>query len=130
TGLGADQLFFSATAVEAVRGVLATCHVFLDRDVDAKDVWRLYRDAYGPEPFVRLVNEKRGLHRLPDPKVLAGSNYCDVGWRLDDHGRRLVVLSALDNLVKGAAGSAVQSLNLSLDVDESAGLGFPGLHPS
>ncbi|MEM8995003.1 MAG: N-acetyl-gamma-glutamyl-phosphate reductase [Acidobacteriota bacterium] len=130
TGLGADQLFFSATAVEAVRGVLATCHVFLDRDVDAKEVWRLYRDAYGPEPFVRLVNEKKGLHRLPDPKVLAGSNYCDVGWRLDDHGRRLVVLSALDNLVKGAAGSAVQSLNLATGVDETAGLGFPGLHPS
>ncbi|MEM1179275.1 MAG: N-acetyl-gamma-glutamyl-phosphate reductase [Acidobacteriota bacterium] len=129
TALDADQLFFSATAVEAVRGVLATCHVFLRDDVDTKRLWALYRGAYRDEPFVRMVNDKQGLHRLPDPKVLAGSNYCDVGWRVDDHGRRVVVLSALDNLVKGAAGSAVQSLNLALGFDEAAGLGFPGLHP-
>ena len=128
-GLEEDQLFFSATAVEAVRGVLATCHVFLTEDLADRDVWRLYRRAYGDEPFIRLVNDKRGLYRLPEPKILAGSNYCDVGWRLDDHGRRLVVLSALDNLVKGAAGSAVQALNVSRGWDEGAGLGFGGLHP-
>ena len=68
------------------------------------------------------ANEKQGLHRLPDPKVLAGSNYCDVGFRRDDHGKRLVVLAAIDNLVKGAAGSAVQSLNISRGFDEHAGL--------
>ena len=129
TGLGADALFFSATAVEAVCGVLATCHVFLRRELDDKQLWALFRQAYRDEPFVRLVNEKRGLHRLPDPKVLAGSNYCDVGWRLDEGRGRLVVISALDNLVKGAAGSAVQSMNVALGLDEAAGLGFPGLHP-
>ena len=128
-GLQDDQLFFSATAVEAVRGVLATSHVFLSEDVDERRLWRIYRQAYGQEPFVRLVNDKRGLYRLPEPKILAGSNYCDVGWRLDDHGRRLVVISALDNLMKGAAGSAVQALNVSQGWDEKAGLGFPGLHP-
>ena len=128
-GLEPDQLFFSATAIEAVRGVLATHHVFLNREVDDRDVWRLYRQAYGQEPFVRLVNERRGLYRLPEPKILAGSNYCDIGWRVDDHGHRLVVVSALDNLVKGAAGSAVQSLNVARGFAETQGLDFPGLHP-
>lgn len=124
-----DQLFFSATAVEAVRGVLATSHVFLRRDVDEKELWRLYRRTYDREPFIRLVNEARGLYRLPEPKILAGTNYCDVGWRLDDHGRRLVVVSALDNLVKGAAGSALQALNVARGWPEAEGLGFSGLHP-
>ncbi len=128
-GLRDDQLFFSATAIEAVRGVLATHHVFLNRDVEDKELWRLYRRAYGDEPFVRLVNEKRGLYRLPEPKILAGTNYCDVGWRLDDHGRRLVVISALDNLVKGAAGSAIQALNVARGFPETDGLEFTGLHP-
>ena len=128
-GLDDDQLFFSATAIEAVRGVLATHHVFLNRDVEDKDLWRLFRRAYGREPFVRLVNEKRGLYRLPEPKILAGTNFCDVGWRLDDHGRRLVVISALDNLVKGAAGSAIQALNVARGFPETTGLEFSGLHP-
>lgn len=132
--LSEDHIFLSVTSVEAVRGVLATCHVFLEEDLDNKDIWQLYRQAYGEEPFVRLVNERRGLHRLPDPKILSGSNYCDIGWRLDegsggDGERRLVVISALDNLVKGAAGSALQALNVARGFDETAGLGFPGLHP-
>ncbi len=128
-GLDDDQLFFSATAIEAVRGVLATHHVFLNREVEDKDLWRLFRRAYGREPFVRIVNEKRGLYRLPEPKILAGTNFCDIGWRLDDHGRRLVVISALDNLVKGAAGSAIQALNVTRGFAETTGLEFAGLHP-
>ncbi len=120
---------FTATAVEAVRGVLCTAHVFTREPVDDKRMWSLYRAAYGNEPFVRIVREKTGLHRLPDPKILAGSNFCDVGWEVEDGGRRVVALSAIDNLVKGAAGSAIQCLNLMLGFEENAGLAFPGLHP-
>ena len=130
--LGAFELHFSATAVELVRGVLATCHVFLTEDageMEEKDVWRLYREHYGAEPFVRLVKERRGLYRYPEPKILAGSNHADVGFARDDSSGRLVVLSAIDNLMKGAAGSAVQAMNLMCGMDETAGLGFPGLHP-
>jgi N-acetyl-gamma-glutamyl-phosphate/LysW-gamma-L-alpha-aminoadipyl-6-phosphate reductase len=129
--LSEDAVFVTVTAVEAVRGVLATCHVFLAAaaEVDEKAVWRLYRETYAGEPFVRLVNQRRGLHRLPDPKVLLGSNYCDVGFRLDGRGRRLVALAAIDNLVKGAAGSALQSLNVARGFAENEGLDFPGLHP-
>lgn len=124
-----DQLYFSATAIEMVRGVLATAHVFLTRDLEDRDVWKLYRGAYNDEPFVRIVKDRTGLYRYPEPKIVTGTNYCDVGWELDDHGRRIVVISALDNLMKGAAGTAVQALNVARGFDERAGLTFLGLHP-
>ncbi len=127
--LGAENLHFSATSVEMVRGILATCHVFLNRDLDEKDAWKLYRDAYADEPFVRIVKERSGIHRYPEPKILAGSNYCDIGFERDPHSNRLVVISALDNLVKGAAGQAVQAFNIAQGFDETTGLQFPGLHP-
>ncbi len=127
--LGDFELHFSATAVEAVRGVLCTAHAFLTEELTEKDLWRLYREHYSAEPFVRLVKETRGLYRFPEPKLLAGTNFCDVGFAVDPGTRRVVVISALDNLVKGAAGSALQALNLSLGLDETTGLGFVGLHP-
>ena len=127
--LGPFELHFSATAVELVRGVLATCHVFLKEPLDERDVWRIYREHYAAEPFVRLVKERRGLYRFPEPKILAGSNHADVGFARDERSGRLVVIGALDNLMKGAAGSAVQTMNLMCGLDETAGLGFPGLHP-
>jgi N-acetyl-gamma-glutamyl-phosphate/LysW-gamma-L-alpha-aminoadipyl-6-phosphate reductase len=127
-GSGFD-LHFSVTSVELVRGVLATAHCFLNRPVEEKELWKLYRAAYRDEPFVRLVKSATGLHRYPEPKLLAGSNYCDVGFEVDPDSGRVVVMSAIDNLMKGAAGSAVQSMNVMLGWDETAGLTFPGLHP-
>ena len=119
----------TVTSVEMVRGAVATSHVFSSRDVTERDVWQIYRDAYRDEPFVRLVKERRGPYRYPDPKLLAGTNFCDVGFELDAEGGRLVVMSAIDNLMKGAAGQAVQCMNVMNDLDETTGLTFPGLHP-
>ncbi|MYH53519.1 MAG: N-acetyl-gamma-glutamyl-phosphate reductase, partial [Gemmatimonadetes bacterium] len=127
--LGAP-VHFSATSVEMVRGVLATCHVFLNRDLDDKALWRIYRDAYATEPFVRIVKERAGIHRYPDPNLLAGANFCDVGFERDPLARRVVVMSAIDNLMKGAAGQAVQAFNIMHGLPETRGLGFPGLHPA
>src|SRR6266566_4748835 len=124
-----QHIAFSATAVELVRGVLVTAHAFLKENVDERILWRLYREAYQHEPFMRLVKERSGVYRYPEPKILAGSNYCDIGFELDPHQQRVVVMAALDNLVKGAAGNAVQALNCMCDWDESLGLTFPGLHP-
>jgi N-acetyl-gamma-glutamyl-phosphate/LysW-gamma-L-alpha-aminoadipyl-6-phosphate reductase len=121
---------FSATAVELVRGVLATGHVFLqDRSLTERDLWKVYRGAYGEEPFVRVVKERQGVYRYPEPKILAGSNCCDVGFELDERTGRVVTIAAIDNLMKGAAGSAVQCMNLMFGLEETAGLTFPGLHP-
>lgn len=119
----------SATAVEAVRGILLTAHCFLKEDIDEKRLWQIYRAAYGREPFVRIVKERQGLYRYPEPKILSGSNFCDVGFALDREGGRVVVLAAIDNLMKGAAGNAVQSLNIAFGWPEHTGLKFPGLHP-
>ena len=127
--LGPSNIHFSATSIEMVRGILATCHVFLTEDLDEKAIWKLYREAYVNEPFIRIVKERTGIHRYPEPKLLAGTNFCDIGFERDPNSDRLVVLSAIDNLMKGAAGQAVQSFNLMHGFDETLGLGFPGLHP-
>lgn len=128
--LGCDlPIHFAVTAIEMVRGVHLLAHCYLEQRVVERDIWRLYRGAYRGEPFVRLVNGKAGLHRLPEPRVVAGTNYCDIGFELDDDGEHLVVISALDNLGKGAAGSAVQAMNLMFDFDETTGLEFPGIYP-
>ncbi len=128
--LGADaDIAFSATSIEMVRGILATCHVFLDADLDEKAVWKLYREAYGNERFVRIVKEKSGIYRYPEPKLLSGTNYCDIGFERDPRSNRLVVMSAIDNLMKGAAGQAVQAFNLMQGFPEDTALGFTGLHP-
>ena len=123
------QIHFSATAIEMVRGILMTAHTFVTNDCTEKDVWGIYRAAYGQEPFIRMIKERQGIFRYPEPKFLAGTNYCDIGFERDPHSDRLVVMGALDNLVKGAAGQAVQSINLMYGFDERTGLGFPGLHP-
>jgi N-acetyl-gamma-glutamyl-phosphate/LysW-gamma-L-alpha-aminoadipyl-6-phosphate reductase len=120
---------FSATAVELVRGVLITAHVFTCEPLDERVLWRLYRESYRREPFIRLVKERGGVYRYPEPKILAGSNYCDIGFELDTSQQRVVVMAALDNLMKGAAGNAVQALNAAFGWDETLGLTFPGLHP-
>src|SRR5262245_11195362 len=82
--LGTDfELTFSVTSVELVRGALVTAHCFLNEPVAEKDLCKLYRTAYGNEPFVRLVSARSGIHRYPEPKLLAGTNWCDVGFATD-----------------------------------------------
>jgi len=129
-GFGQDiSIHFSATAIEMVRGVLATCHVFLKKDLDEKAIWKVFRQTYKEEPFIRIVKERDGLYRYPEPKILAGTNFCDIGFEKDSHSNRLVVISAIDNLMKGAAGQAVQAFNIMHGFPEITGLEFTGLHP-
>jgi N-acetyl-gamma-glutamyl-phosphate/LysW-gamma-L-alpha-aminoadipyl-6-phosphate reductase len=97
--------------------------------VAVKDLWKAYRSLVNENPFLRVVKEQRGIYRVPEPKILAGSNYADLGFELDDSSGHLVAMCAIDNLMKGASGSAVQCMNLMLGFDETIGLDFPGLHP-
>ncbi len=120
---------FSVTAIEMVRGIHLLAHIDLTETQSEKDIWKLYRSIYRDEPFVRLVSGKVGLHRLPEPRIVAGTNYCDIGFEMDEDGRHLVLVAALDNLGKGAAGSAVQCMNLMFEFDECTGLQFPGIYP-
>jgi len=125
----APRIAFSATSIEAVRGILATSHVYLKEPLPEKELWAIYRAAYKDEPFMRLVKETSGVYRYPEPKILSGSNYCDVGFERDPDSNRVVVMAALDNLMKGAAGQAVQAFNIRCGFDETTALTFPGLHP-
>jgi len=120
----------TVTAVEAVRGVQVVLHVRPVRPLEERDLWGTYRRHYAAEPFIRLVNQKRGIHRWPEPKILSGTNFCDVGFAVDADGCRVVLIAALDNLVKGGAGNAVQCANIAAGLDEAAGLEFAGLHPA
>jgi [amino group carrier protein]-6-phospho-L-2-aminoadipate/5-phospho-L-glutamate reductase len=119
----------TATGVEAVRGVQTICHAALRPGVDAAAVRRAFREQYRDEPFVRVVAHERGTYRYPEPKILLGSNFCDVGFVVDERADRLTTIAALDNLVKGGAGNAVQCLNIRMGWPETLGLSFTGLHP-
>jgi len=125
----AAKVSMSVTTIEMVRGILATLHVFTKTPVDDKALWKIFRAQYGEEPFVRIVKDNQGIYRYPEPKILSGTNYCDVGFAADPEGGRIVVMSAIDNLMKGAAGASVQAMNIMCGFDETAGLTFAGLHP-
>jgi len=126
TGL---EVCMTATGVEAVRGVQVVCHARASAPLDERALRRVYRERYADEPFVRVVAHRHGTHRYPEPKILLGSNYCDVGFAVDAASGQVTLIAALDNLVKGAAGNAVQCLNIRMEWPERLGLEFPGLHP-
>lgn len=127
--MGVKDVSLTMTAVDVVRGVLATAHAKVKPGVSTKDLWRAYRAAANDNPFVRVVKEQRGVYRAPEPKVLVGSNYADLGFELDESNGHVISICAIDNLMKGAAGSAVQCLNLMMGWQETTALEFMGLHP-
>ena len=98
------------------RGILATMYVRFERDVTADIVADTFERTYAGAPFVRLVGTS-----LPEIKHVAHTNFCDIGWRVDTSGRAVLV-SVIDNLIKGAAGQAVQNMNVMLGLDERTGL--------
>ncbi len=120
---------FTPHAVNMVRGILCTIHAFPRKPLIVKDIWKALRSQYQDEPFIRFVKYQKGTYQLPDPKVTLGTNYCDVGFELDPHANRLLLFSALDNMVKGASGQGVQCLNIMMGIDETTALKSTGFHP-
>src|SRR5579872_3766888 len=116
-------------AVNIVRGILCTIHTFGKEKLETPAVWKAMRDLYQGSRYIRYVKDKKGLSKYPDPKILPGSNFCDIGFEIDERLNRLLIMSATDNLMKGAAGNGVQCMNLMAGFEESDGLLFPGLHP-
>lgn len=119
----------TATTIEMVRGLLVTIHTKPKKGVTEKDIWKAYRTEYEYEPFIRIIKKANGNYRYPEPKILIGTNYCDIGFSLSEKEKRLVVIGAIDNLGKGTAGQAVQAMNIMFGMPETTGLEFPGLHP-
>lgn len=120
---------FTPHGVNMIRGILSTIHAFLKKSLTTKDAWKLYRNQYQNEHFIRLVKFKKGPYQLPNPKVTLGTNYVDIGFELDKRTRRIVVFSAIDNLMRGASGQGVQCMNLMLGFDEKTGIECQGFHP-
>ncbi|MDR0471926.1 MAG: N-acetyl-gamma-glutamyl-phosphate reductase [Nitrososphaerota archaeon] len=123
------KISFTPHTVNMVRGILATIHTFPKHALTSKDLWRALRGMYGNEPFIRLVKYLKGPYQLPDPKIVTGTNFCDVGFEIDEHANRLIMFTALDNMVKGAAGQGVQCLNIMMGIDETTALKSTGFHP-
>jgi LysW-gamma-L-alpha-aminoadipyl-6-phosphate/LysW-L-glutamyl-5-phosphate reductase len=126
---GNFPIHLTAIASPAVRGILTTIQMWIPDGYSERDVWGAYREVYGKEPFVRIVKVRKGIHRYPDPNLLDGSNFCDIGFEIDEETGRVVLMTAIDNLVKGTAGHAIQSLNIAQGFEETLGLEFVGLHP-
>src|SRR3989344_3225508 len=99
------------------RGILATIYAKVKQTTDNKQLTTIYKDFYKNEPFVRVYEDK-----LPNTKYVAGTNYCDIAVQYNEATGRVIVLSAIDNLVKGAAGQAVQNMNLICGFPETTGL--------
>ena len=123
---GSDRVFFTPHLLPVFRGILTTLHLRAKNGATARDVRRALTARYAQDPFVQI--RENGLPSLAE---VQGSNRCVIG--VADHSSRIVVVSCIDNLVKGAAGQAVQNLNIALGLSETAGLGpvhaaIPGWH--
>jgi N-acetyl-gamma-glutamyl-phosphate/LysW-gamma-L-alpha-aminoadipyl-6-phosphate reductase len=123
------KISFTPHAVNMVRGILSTIHSFPKQPITSKDLWKALRGMYGTEPFIRLVKYQKGQYQLPDPKITTGTNFCDIGFEIDEHANRLILFSAIDNMCKGASGQGIQCMNLLMGIDETTGLVSTGFHP-
>lgn len=118
TGLSESQVVFSTHLLPLARGILSTIYVTLHQPQTAVDVEALFRQFYAGRPMMRIWP----AGTLPELQHVAHTNFCDIGFALDSSGRRLVLISCLDNLGKGAAGQAVQNLNHMLGIEEQTSL--------
>ncbi len=122
------RIAFVPHAVSSIRGALATSHTWLNSGVDEIRIVKAYASCYGKEPFIRII---RGPPvGYPDPKYVIGSNFADVGFAYDGRVGRAAFMAAIDNLIKGAAGQAVQAFNIMMGFNEREALMIPPLKPA
>lgn len=118
-------LNFTPHLVPMSRGILATCYATLKDGIQPELIDAAFEKLYGKEHFIRLLG--RGAY--PSTKNVRGSNFCDIAWHIDARTNRVIVLSVIDNLVKGAAGQAVQNFNIACGFDEKTGLDYVPMYP-
>mgnify|MGYP000851474696 FL=1 len=116
---------FTPHLAPIARGILATCYARLADGVTEEDVDAAFAAQYADEFFIRLLG--RGAY--PSTKYVRGTNYCDIAWHIDPRTHRVIVFSAIDNLVKGAAGQAIHNMNIALGLDERTGLDLVPMYP-
>jgi N-acetyl-gamma-glutamyl-phosphate reductase len=119
------KISFTPHLLPVKRGILSTIYATLERDVTGEDATALYREFYRDEPFVRICR----VGQFPNLSSVVGSNYCDIGVTVDSRTRRIIVVSVIDNLIKGASGQAIQNMNLMCGLREATGLPDIALFP-
>lgn len=119
------RITFTPHLAPMKRGILSTIYMNLREDASPEELGQLYEDFYGDEPFVRVL----GLDKFPETKSVWGTNYCHIGLKVDKRIGRAIVISAIDNLIKGASGQAVQNMNLMQGFEEKEGLAHLGPGP-
>lgn len=117
------NISFTPHAIPSIRGIFTTAHLFTKEPISTDDLKSIYKDFYRNRPFIRLPSG------IPSLTAVRGSNFCDMGFESDKENNRVVILSAIDNLVKGASGQAIQSMNLMFGLDETLGLWLPAAAP-
>jgi len=122
---GAVRLNFTPHLLPVNRGILSTCYADLTEKKTTQELIELYRKRYAGEKFIRIMPGGQ----LPNIAYVRGTNFCDIGLVSDQHTGRVIVVSAIDNLVKGAAGQAVQNLNIISGLSEELGIGIVPTFP-
>ena len=112
------KLTFVPHLLPMSRGILTTLYANPVKGINREDIEKCFNTFYSECPFIRIL----GDNRLPDTRNVRGTNFCEISIRLDERNGRLILISAIDNLVKGAAGQAVQNMNIMLGLEETAGL--------
>lgn len=118
-------LTFTPHLIPMNRGILATCYANLNNKYSYADIRNIYEKYYGNEYFIRITKE----NIFPETKWVKSSNFFDIGFKIDERTNRIIVVGAIDNLVKGAAGQAVQNMNILFGLDEKTGLDFVPTFP-
>jgi len=116
---------FSPHLTPMIRGLVATCYFKLKKTISQKEAHEAYSEFYQNEQFIRIS----ALEQIPQAKQVRGTNYCDIGIYLDSRTQRLIIISVIDNLIKGASGQAVQNMNLMCNLDEAMGLEGAAIYP-
>ncbi len=119
------MLQFTPHLIPMTRGILSTIYFNNKKSLTDKDIEEIYKQYYKDEFFIRLLQ----IGELPQTKAVYGTNYCDIGFKADKRTNRIVLVSAIDNLVKGAAGQAVQNMNLLFNLKETTGLKLTPVWP-
>lgn len=119
-------LNFTPHLIPMDRGILATCYATLNKKYTYDDIRKAYEKHYGNEHFIRLTKE--GV--FPETKWVKGSNFVDIGFTVDERTNRVIVIGALDNLFKGAAGQAVQNMNIIMGIEETTGIDYVPIFPA
>jgi len=119
------KISFSPHLVPMTRGMLSTVYINLKQDIPVIELIKHFIKFYAEEPFIRILP----LGEHANSHFTVSSNFCDIGVQVDKRNQRAIITSAIDNLIKGASGQAVQNMNLMLGIPETTGLNFPGIFP-